>query len=146
MARSGYRDPRLLLFLVRYLTTLSVSRLHSIADRMINEYGGAGGMRIGMRNESTRRKPAPVQLCRTYLCMLLNSLGIIISRRLRLDVHVTRMEETRSTQRILVGKLLRKVHLEDRGDCTVTSTCLSRYHVYWQALVLAMLDLRVLLP
>jgi hypothetical protein len=31
------------------------------------------------------------------------------------------MEETRSTQRILVGKLLRKVHLGDRGDYAATS-------------------------
>jgi hypothetical protein len=32
--------------------------------RMIDDdYGAVGGMRIGRRNRSTRRKPAPVPLC-----------------------------------------------------------------------------------
>lgn len=52
---------------------------------------------------------------------LLNIFGIIISRRLRLDGHMSRVEETRSAQRILEGKLLRKVHVKGRGDYTATS-------------------------
>jgi hypothetical protein len=39
----------------------------------------------------------------------------------RLDGHVTRMEEKRSTQRILMGKLVKKERLDEREDCTVTS-------------------------
>lgn len=41
----------------RCLTTLTVSRLHSVCDRMINEYG------IGRGNRSVRRKAVPVPLC-----------------------------------------------------------------------------------
>jgi hypothetical protein len=52
-----------ILFLVCYLTILSVLRLYSIDGRMINEYGAIGRMRIGGENQSTRRKPAPVSLC-----------------------------------------------------------------------------------
>jgi hypothetical protein len=48
-----------------YLTTLSVSGLYSIGDRLINEYGTVGGMRIGRGNWSTWRKPAPVILSTT---------------------------------------------------------------------------------
>jgi hypothetical protein len=33
-----------------YLTTLSVWRICSVGDRMINAYGTVGGMRIGRRN------------------------------------------------------------------------------------------------
>jgi hypothetical protein len=33
-----------------YLTMLSVSRVYSIDERMINEYDAIGGMRIGSRN------------------------------------------------------------------------------------------------
>jgi hypothetical protein len=46
-----------------YVMTLSVSRLYSISDRMINEYGVVGWMRIGRGDWSTRRKPAPVPFC-----------------------------------------------------------------------------------
>jgi hypothetical protein len=42
---------------------LSVLRLYGIADRMINDYGAVGGMRIGKENQSTQRKSAPVLLC-----------------------------------------------------------------------------------
>jgi hypothetical protein len=42
---------------------LSVSKLHSADDSMINEYGAGGGMRIGRGNRCTRRKPAPVPFC-----------------------------------------------------------------------------------
>jgi hypothetical protein len=37
----------------------TVSKLYSINDRKINDYGAVGGMRI----ESTQRKPAIVPLC-----------------------------------------------------------------------------------
>jgi hypothetical protein len=47
---------------VAYLTTLSVSRLYGDDDRMINEYGAVGGMKIGRGNRITRRKQAPVPL------------------------------------------------------------------------------------
>jgi hypothetical protein len=43
-----------------YLTTLSASRLSSIDDRVINEYGEDGGMRIGRDYRSTRKIPVPV--------------------------------------------------------------------------------------
>jgi hypothetical protein len=46
-----------------YLMTLSLSWLHRVDDRMIYEYEAVGGMRIGRRNRSTRRKPSPVPLC-----------------------------------------------------------------------------------
>jgi hypothetical protein len=46
-----------------YLMTLSVLRLHSISDKMINECGAAGGMRTGRGNWGTRRKPVPEPLC-----------------------------------------------------------------------------------
>jgi hypothetical protein len=49
-------------FLVRYLTTLSVSKLYSVDDRMINEYEADGWMKTGRGNQSNRRKPAPVPL------------------------------------------------------------------------------------
>jgi hypothetical protein len=42
---------------------LSVSGLYSVDDKMINEYGAVGGMRIGRGNGITRRKPAQVPLC-----------------------------------------------------------------------------------
>jgi hypothetical protein len=38
-------------FQVCSLTMLSVSRLHSIDDKIINVYGGICGMRLGRRNE-----------------------------------------------------------------------------------------------
>jgi hypothetical protein len=46
-----------------YIKTLSVSRLYSISDRMSNEYGAVGGMRIGRGSQSTPRKPAAVPFC-----------------------------------------------------------------------------------
>jgi hypothetical protein len=46
-----------------YLAALSVLRLYSIGDRMINEYGAVGGMRIGRGNWSTSWDPAPVPFC-----------------------------------------------------------------------------------
>jgi hypothetical protein len=45
------------------LTMLSVMRLFSVDDRMINGYGTAGGMRIGREDQSTQRKPTSVPLC-----------------------------------------------------------------------------------
>jgi hypothetical protein len=36
----------------------SESRLHSLGDRMINEYGAVAGMTVGRENRGTRRKPA----------------------------------------------------------------------------------------
>jgi hypothetical protein len=41
-----------------YITTLSLSRLYGVGDRMINEYG----VRIGRGHRITQRKPAPVPL------------------------------------------------------------------------------------
>jgi hypothetical protein len=43
-------------------TSATVGLLYQ--PRMIDDgYGAVGGMRIGMGNRSTRRKPAPVPLC-----------------------------------------------------------------------------------
>jgi hypothetical protein len=45
-------------FLVGYLTMLSISRLYIASDeRMIIEYGDAGGMRIGRGKAMYREKP-----------------------------------------------------------------------------------------
>jgi hypothetical protein len=46
-----------------YLTTLAVSRLYNVGDRMINEYGAVCGMRIGRGNRSIRRKLVQIPLC-----------------------------------------------------------------------------------
>jgi hypothetical protein len=46
-----------------YLTTLPVSRLYRLDDRLINEYGAVGGMTVGKGNWSTRRILDPVPLC-----------------------------------------------------------------------------------
>jgi hypothetical protein len=48
---------------MRELLKPLVSKLHSINDRIIIEYGAVGGMRIGRGNQSTWRKPEPVPLC-----------------------------------------------------------------------------------
>jgi hypothetical protein len=48
---------------VCYITTLSGSRLYTVDDRMINEYGAVGGMRIGGGNSSPRRKHASFSFC-----------------------------------------------------------------------------------
>jgi hypothetical protein len=45
------------LFLCFYLTTLSVPRLYSVYDRMINECETVGAMRIDGVKESIRRNP-----------------------------------------------------------------------------------------
>jgi hypothetical protein len=42
---------------------LSVSRPYIINDKTISECEAVGGMRTGKGNQSTQRKPAPVQLC-----------------------------------------------------------------------------------
>jgi hypothetical protein len=42
---------------------MSVMRLFSVDDRMINGYGTAGGMRIGREGQSMQRKPTLVPLC-----------------------------------------------------------------------------------
>jgi hypothetical protein len=57
------RDSVFLCFFVCYVTTLSVSRLCSVDDRITDEHAAADGMRINRVNISTRRKPAPVSLC-----------------------------------------------------------------------------------
>jgi hypothetical protein len=51
---------------VCYLTLVLVLRQYSVDDRMINECGVAGVMRIGRGNRSTGRKPAPVPQEETY--------------------------------------------------------------------------------
>jgi hypothetical protein len=48
---------------IRYLKTLSVSRLYSADDRMTNEYGKCGSTRSGWRNRSTRKQPAAMPPC-----------------------------------------------------------------------------------
>jgi hypothetical protein len=50
------------LFLFGCFTMLSVSKLQSVNNRLINECGAVGGMRTGRGNEITRRKPASVPL------------------------------------------------------------------------------------
>jgi hypothetical protein len=48
-----------------YLTMLSVLRLNSIDDRMINEFRTVGKMRIHRGSQIIRRKPTPVPLYTT---------------------------------------------------------------------------------
>jgi hypothetical protein len=48
-----------------YLTALSVSRLRSVGDGIINEYVAVYGTIIGRGNRSTQRNSAPVPLCPT---------------------------------------------------------------------------------
>jgi hypothetical protein len=45
-----------------YLMLLSVSRLYSIDDKVINKYGAVGGMRVDRWKQSIQRKPVPVPL------------------------------------------------------------------------------------
>jgi hypothetical protein len=49
-------------FLVCYLTMLSISSLYTIGDRMVNEYGAVGGMRMGRGNQSTHMPLCPPQI------------------------------------------------------------------------------------
>jgi hypothetical protein len=42
---------------------LSISRVYNSDNRMINEYEAVDGMRIGMGNKCTPRKPTPVLFC-----------------------------------------------------------------------------------
>jgi hypothetical protein len=44
---------------------MSVSTLYIIDDRMVNEYGAAGGMRAGRRKVSIRRNCVPHSLYRS---------------------------------------------------------------------------------
>jgi hypothetical protein len=48
------------LFLRCYLMTLSMSRVSSISDAMINGFGTIVGKRQGRRNHSTRTEPTPL--------------------------------------------------------------------------------------
>jgi hypothetical protein len=48
-----------IILLVGYLTPLSVSRLHSVDEKMINECRAGGGMKTGRGNRSTRIKHVP---------------------------------------------------------------------------------------
>jgi hypothetical protein len=48
--------------LARASSNLPDPRLYSVGDRMINEYGAVGGMRIGRGNRSNWRKPTPLPL------------------------------------------------------------------------------------
>jgi hypothetical protein len=41
----------------------ATSRSYRVDDRMINECGVVGGMRLARRNRSTRRKSAPMPFC-----------------------------------------------------------------------------------
>jgi hypothetical protein len=43
------------IFLVAHLMMLSVLRLHSVNDRMINEYGKVSGMKIGGVDQSIQK-------------------------------------------------------------------------------------------
>jgi hypothetical protein len=49
--------------MLSYLTMLSISKLNGIDDRMINEYGAVGEMRICRENRNTWRKPTSLELC-----------------------------------------------------------------------------------
>jgi hypothetical protein len=42
---------------------LLITKLYIDEDRMFNEYGAVGGMKIGRGNQSDRKKPAPLSLC-----------------------------------------------------------------------------------
>jgi hypothetical protein len=42
---------------------LSVLRVNSISERIINEYGAGGEMRNGIGNSGTQKKTCPVPFC-----------------------------------------------------------------------------------
>jgi hypothetical protein len=46
-----------------YFTAPSTSKLYRVHGRVINEYGGVDGMKIGRGSLSIRRKPAPMPHC-----------------------------------------------------------------------------------
>jgi hypothetical protein len=50
-------------FLSFFLNDATLAILHSVRDRIINECGEVGGMRIGRGNLSTRETPHTVRLC-----------------------------------------------------------------------------------
>jgi hypothetical protein len=50
-------------FQAGYLTTLSLSILYSVDDRMINESGAVGGMEIGRETEELERRPSQCTFC-----------------------------------------------------------------------------------
>jgi hypothetical protein len=50
---------------VCYLTMMSISKLHSVHDRMINECGAVGGMRIGRGKRNTQKTLASATLFTT---------------------------------------------------------------------------------
>jgi hypothetical protein len=52
---------------VCYFTILSVSRLYSMGNRIVNEYGLGAGMESFRGNQSTRRLPAPKPLCPPWI-------------------------------------------------------------------------------
>jgi hypothetical protein len=45
---------------VRFFISWFSKGLHSLNEKMINEYGAVGGMRIGRGNGTTRKKTAPI--------------------------------------------------------------------------------------
>lgn len=59
----GVEKARHVVFKFGCLTTLPVSRLHSVDDKVSDDCGAVAGMKIGKGRRSTRRKPAPVPLC-----------------------------------------------------------------------------------
>jgi hypothetical protein len=52
---------------VCHLRMLSALRLYSVHDKMINEYGAVGEMRIGKGYWNMCRKPAPLPLCPPHI-------------------------------------------------------------------------------
>jgi hypothetical protein len=48
---------------VGYLTTLPVTRLYTVDDKMINERGAVGGIKMGRANLSPRRQADPMTFC-----------------------------------------------------------------------------------
>jgi hypothetical protein len=85
---------------------LSVLRWFSVDDRMINERGPAGGLRIGRGNQSTLRKPAPVPLYFHYECQMTWS-GIVPGPP-RWEAHQWRPR----------ARLIRRHHLEMQHGST----------------------------
>jgi hypothetical protein len=49
-------------FFKYYLMMLSVSKLYSLNDKMINEYGAVGGIKVDRWNQSMQRKVLPLPL------------------------------------------------------------------------------------
>jgi hypothetical protein len=63
MVVSTFSHRSMVYSLLSHLTTLLLTRLYSINDTMINEYGAVAVMETARSNGSAQRKPSPISFC-----------------------------------------------------------------------------------